>query len=178
MSKLTCFNKIYQFSPEILNRNIEDQITASIRKNVKKCSEEGYILNIQKIQIGDANISPSSSMIDIDVKIWCKRLLPKRGDIYAGKICLIFELGILLQVAQVLKVLVPLENCRFEGLEGEWTMDSGYDDEGGLREKQMRSNHGTTFSMGELKKIKIELAHYNPVNKGFNCYGSFVRDEN
>ena len=167
----------YQFLPHILDENLGDTVSEAVHKNMEKCTEKGYILNVKNVEIEDASISPSCSMLDITVKILCTRLLPRPGDIYVGKICLIFEVGILFQVAQVLKVLVPLEDGKFINLTGTWNAEKNYDSDEEYGEKVMVNSKGDTFFLGDLKRIKIENAHYNPMNKGFNCYASFVKDE-
>lgn len=169
--------KTYQFLPHILDANVEHHVATSVKKNIEKCTERGYILNVDRVTLEDAEISSSCNLVDITVNIQCTRLLPKAGDIYVGKICLIFELGILLQVAQVLKVLIPLEDGKFVNLKGTWKTEKNYDTDEEYGEKIMINGDDDTFFMGDLKKIKIENAHYNPMNKGFNCYGSFVKDE-
>ena len=167
----------YQFLPHVLDENIEHHVSEAVKKNIEKCTEKGYILNVGNVTIENADISSSCNLINITVNIECTRLLPKAGDVYVGKICLIFELGILFQVAQVLKVLIPLEDGQFVNLKGAWKTEKNYDTDEEYGEKIMVNEEGNTFFMGDLKKIKIENAHYNAINKGFNCYGAFVKDE-
>lgn len=146
-----------------LDKNINLNILNKLKNDMGgKCTlEYGYILDIIKIiKIGDNKISSANSLTVFDVIYQADVLKPTEGLILSGKVCMIFQHGIFVDIKGKMKVLIPAT-----------TIDSfSYDAEDSSFETS-----NTKISNGASVDIEIVLIKYE--KKNFSCIGK-LKNEN
>lgn len=99
--------------PKFLDENIEKAIKDKIYSiYLHKCEETiGYVNEIidDSILILNNYISSAGTGIFFKVKFNVNSIKPKEGKEYEGKVCLIFDRGLLLEVFGSIKVFVPID---------------------------------------------------------------------
>lgn len=95
---------------QYLDNKIKEHIFNKL-KNIYEgtCSlDNGYILNINKIvELGDNKIGGANSLAIFDVIYEATILNPTEGQLLSGKVCMVFQHGIFVDVYNKMKVLVP-----------------------------------------------------------------------
>jgi DNA-directed RNA polymerase subunit E'/Rpb7 len=107
---MTILIKKISIEPKCMDNKIISSILTKLKTQVENdCSKEnGYILSINKIiKILEVNISSANSDIICTVKFDANILKPEIGKILQGKVCMVFDKGIFIDVHNKLKVLVP-----------------------------------------------------------------------
>jgi DNA-directed RNA polymerase subunit E'/Rpb7 len=154
-NKIVVTEKIY-VEPNQLNSNLINYIKNKIKQQIGTCNPEyGYILKIyDDIEISKNRISSNDSGSFFQVKFTINALKPKKGDMYEGKVCMIFSEGIFVDVLEKIKILIPKDVL-----------------------KGFEYNKNGNYFEG-LGKIKLEDLLYVEINivkydKGkFSCIGS------
>lgn len=93
-----------------LDSDIEYHLLAKLKRIMKdKCTaDDGYFININKITcIGDNTIENANSLVICDVIYEAEVLKPTKGQILSGKVCMVFQHGIFVDIYGKMKVLVP-----------------------------------------------------------------------
>jgi DNA-directed RNA polymerase subunit E'/Rpb7 len=93
-----------------LDNNIKTHIFEKLKKTMEgMCTfDNGYIISVTKlIKIGNNKIGCANSLIIFDVTYEAEVLRPKKGDVLSGKVCMVFQHGIFIDVYGKMKVLVP-----------------------------------------------------------------------
>tara|TARA_Y100000389_G_scaffold183941_2_gene201905 strand:+ start:7312 stop:7875 length:564 start_codon:yes stop_codon:yes gene_type:complete len=170
---VTTIARRLQFEPSILNERVDENVKDRVRqKYVNYCSKnDGYILDILDVKIVDCEISPTNSSVQCDVEFDARCMKPFVGDVRTGKVCLIFERGVLLELDGVLKVLVPRDE------KGGFVVD----------DKHVPYEYSLAgpspcyigYDIGDIetaqeRHVKLTGVQYNPQTQAFNCYGTFV----
>jgi len=137
-------------------------VVDSIRKQIQKkmnghCDQEyGYVVDSgQNIEILDNSISSTGSGVFFTVKFTVRSLKPAVGDEFEGKVFMIFEHGILIEVENLMKVFISKDKM------GSYRYS---------KSKQLYKKGATTISMGDIITAVIEDIEYE--KKNFNCIGS------
>jgi DNA-directed RNA polymerase subunit E'/Rpb7 len=146
--------------PSFLDKNIKKHIQNQIEKDmIGNCSQEyGYVMNIgEGIEILSNSVSNTEVGVYFLVKFRVETLKPESGKKYTGKIFMLFQEGIFIEVIQKLKVLVPFDKLA----------QIGY--------KYDKDNNTFVKGKNVLKKdtevqFQIDLIRYEKQN--FNCIGS------
>lgn len=152
--------------PKYLDSNISHYILEKIRLNMEnKCTlKYGYIINVRKIiNLGDNIIAPANSLVVYDVTYEAETVKPEKGLELSGKICMVFEHGIFVDVLGRMKVLVPVNT-----LEGYTFSDDSFIplEEKGEGEKEV-------IVVGKSVNIRINMVKYE--KKEFSCIGELVK---
>lgn len=95
--------------PEYLDNQIYKHLLEKLNKTYKnECSKDtGYILNINKIiNINNNYISPANSNIVFDVTVDATILKPEKDLQVEGKVFMVFNNGIFIEVIKNFKILV------------------------------------------------------------------------
>lgn len=143
-----------------LDSNITGHIAEKLLELKNKCDHNyGYIIDIdtKKINILDNVISNSEPNIFFTVKFRAQVFKPKIEDNYEGIVCILFPHGILVDVMNRIKVLIPSNKMK------------GYAFNSGI------------FCKGDkiIKKddniiVKINMIKYEKQN--FNCIGELYEE--
>ena len=112
MKKAKTVTRKLQVEPSVLDGQVDKNVGDIVRKKyVNYCSKtDGYILDVLDVKIMDCDISPTNSSVQCNVAFTAICMKPRPGDTNVGKICLIFEMGVLLELHGVMKVLVPRDD--------------------------------------------------------------------
>lgn len=120
--------------PSFLNSQIETKILQKIKSEyLGKCDEKvGYITKIyDNINIISNHVSNAGSGVIFKVKFKIQNVKPEVGKEYEGKVCMVIEDGLLVEVLDLMKVLIPIENTNgYEYkndvlVKGDSTIDTG-----------------------------------------------------
>jgi DNA-directed RNA polymerase subunit E'/Rpb7 len=139
-----------------LDQNIRIHLLNKLKETfIGKCTlEYGYIIGINKIiKLGENSIAPANSLVIFDLIYEADVLKPEIGQVLSGKVCMIFQHGIFVEIQDKMKVLIPvtsISSYRFE--ETRYVNDN--DDE---------------ISLGNELLIVIVMIKYE--KKAFNCIG-------
>ena len=93
-----------------LDSNIKEHILNKVKKTMEgKCTfDNGYIINVNKLlKIGDNTIGCANSLVIFNITYEAEVLKPEKGQILHGKVCMVFQHGIFVDVYGKMKVLVP-----------------------------------------------------------------------
>ena len=182
----TQINEIIQLHPSLLSKKLVHNVTNEIsKKKISKCFEKyGYVLGIENLTLGEIMISNCTGLLDCSVRYVANCLHPKPNSTYQGRVCLVFHLGVLVDVGGVLKVLIPYESNGFtiHLLDGSSNCIpySFSDTEHPLYYIGTDIKHTkahplpNTIGCGVILKIKISCVEFNAVSQIFNCYGVFT----
>ena len=139
-----------------LDHNIKTHLLNKLKETfIGKCTfEYGYIIGINKIiKVGENSIAPANSLVIFDLIYEAEVLKPEIGQVLSGKVCMVFQHGIFVEIQDKMKVLIPVTSIpsyRFE--ENRYVNDN--DDE---------------ISLGNELLIVIVMIKYE--KKAFNCIG-------
>lgn len=144
--------------PSHLDDKIFDHLLEKIRNDILgHCDQEhGYVTKVyNKIKIINNTISTFGPSVFFQVKFEAEVFKPKIGLEYKGKVCMIFQAGIFVEVFDKMKVLIPVDQM------------NGYKfDKGNSSFKK----GGKTVCQNDIVKIKINLIKYEKQN--FSCIGN------
>lgn len=93
-----------------LDSNIKLHLLNKIKKSMEgKCTfNDGYIIEVKRIiSIGDNTIGCANSLVIFNVTYEAEVLKPEDGSILTGKVCMVFQHGIFVDIRGKMKVLVP-----------------------------------------------------------------------
>ena len=146
--------------PQFLDSNILQHLFDKVvTSTYNECSKEyGYIINIKKIiGIKDNWISTANSDIVFTVVFEAITLKPEIDSQFIGEVCLVFPNGVLLDVQNKLKFLIPLSSL------------IGYELN---REGMYYEKDDKKIEKGDKLLVKVAEIQYK--NKVFMCFGSIV----
>lgn len=93
-----------------LDSDIENHILNKLKRKMEgTCTfEYGYIITVNKIiKIGNNKIGSANSMVVFDITYEANILKPEQGHILSGKVCMVFQHGIFVDIYGKMKVLIP-----------------------------------------------------------------------
>jgi DNA-directed RNA polymerase subunit E'/Rpb7 len=160
---MTILTKRICLEPKFMDSKINEHILSKLKKQVEnECSKEnGYIISINKIiKILEINISSANSDIICIVKFDALTLKPEIGKKVKGKVCMIFDKGIFIDVNNKLKILIP-ENVITK-------LDYVYNNSKNIFIKSNDSN----IKLDDILKVKITGIKYSKNN--FSCFGELI----
>lgn len=150
-------------SYDLLNANLDDNIFKKLYTLYNgTCSKEyGYILNVKRlVSINDNIISSSNSNIIFDVSLEIEYIKPVLNQILTGKISMIFEKGLFIDIIDKFKILLPSINIP----------DYIYD-----KDKFLTKDRKHILSKGDIIKIIITQLKYE--NHQFKCIGKLYDEK-
>lgn len=146
--------------PNFLNSNIMNHLLEKIKEStINECTKEnGYIIDVTRIiEVKDNWISAANSDIVFNVVFEAITLKPEIGKQLEGEVCMIFPNGVLLDIQNKLKFLIPLSS-----LEGyEFNKKRMYYEKG--NKKIEKGNH-----------LTVEVAEIKYKKQSFMCFGNLV----
>lgn len=168
MTETVTIRKQIQTSPSVLTTSVNSVVKTLVQdSDMGTCSKlHGYILEVNEVNVISCSVSESNSFLNFDIDYTATTLKPKIGSIYTGRVCLVFEMGILVNVAEIMKVLIPTSsNTHF-------SFDS---DLNRIEYKRSTVEDGSDGSLiienGDLLRIRITGIQFNESTISFNCYG-------
>jgi hypothetical protein len=170
MKKAKTVTRRLQLEPSVLDGQVDKNVGDIVRKKyVNYCSKtDGYILDVLDVKIMDCDISPTNSSVQCNVAFTAICMKPRPGDTNVGKICLIFEMGVLLELHGVMKVLVPRDDKGGFEVGGKHTpfnyLDGRY---------ETPAQFGS-IELNQERPVMLTGVQYNPQTQTFNCYGAFT----
>lgn len=144
-----------------LDSDIESHILKNLETNIKgKCIYNyGYILDIRKIlKITDNTINRANSTNIFNVDFEAEVLKPEIGLICKGVVCMIFQEGIIVNVKNKMKVLIPLDL-----LNKKYSIN---------RDVVVNESEKVIIRVGMDVKVEIVMIKYE--RKEFNCIGKII----
>ncbi len=93
-----------------LDKNIKSHLLNKLKSTmIGTCTlEHGYIIEINKIiKLGDNLITSANSLVIFDIIYEAEILKPEIGQDLSGKVCMIFQHGIFVEIKNKMKVLIP-----------------------------------------------------------------------
>lgn len=137
-----------------------------IAENIKRCvckkmlgncdQEHGYILEAgQDIKILGNSISSAGIGVFFNIRFTVKSLKPSVGDEFEGKVFMVFEHGIILEVENLMKVFIAkgkMPGYRYS------------------KSKQIYKGKTKNITVGDTVCVEIDAVEYE--KKNFNCIGS------
>ena len=146
--------------PMYLDSNIKDHILNKLKKTMTgKCTlNNGYIIEVKRIvNIGENRIGCAKSLIIFNVTYEAEILKPQKGQCIRGKVCMIFQNGIFVDVCGKMKVLIPIASMK------EYTYSS--------IENSFKSSNNTIVTGVDIN-IEIVMTKYE--KKQFSCIGKLL----
>jgi len=147
--------KVY-LNYEYMDKNYKKHIFENLINITKNfCNkEDGYILKINKIiKIIENNIT-SNGELEFLVEFEADTLYPEKDKIFEGNVCMIFSAGIFINIKDVFKILIPLNELK------EYKYDSS---------KNNFAKEDKNIKVGDLIKVSILDTKYS--KKSFSCFG-------
>lgn len=148
--------------PKFMDENYESHLLDAARKvYLNSCTKEnGYITSVKSLtKIVGSYISNVNSLPVFEVQLEIESVLPKIGDTFTSKVCMIFQHGLLVEVEPVQKILIPTPSLNAKGFE------YSHDDKTFVSESESISN-------GAEISVEIVNVRYNRGN--FSCIGKMV----
>tara|TARA_Y100000389_G_scaffold58938_1_gene54935 strand:- start:3383 stop:3904 length:522 start_codon:yes stop_codon:yes gene_type:complete len=163
----------FQLKPNILS-DVDMHVEKYANEHViNSCSEkDGYITSIDNVTVESIDVCETTSFLNVNVNIESTCVKPKTGSKYSGRICLIFDMGILINVAGVLKVLVPMNDnvCIINEKERQMMCYS----ETGLL-KTVDDQHPTiVLQKNDMLTVEVTGVQYNYSTNSYNCFGNIM----
>lgn len=157
MSRITMERKIC-LEPRLLDDKITDHLFNKIKTELLgHCDQKyGYIIKIyNNIEVLENIISSASPGVFFNIRFSAKVIKPEIGGEYEGKVCMLFNEGIFVELFERIKVLVPSDKMNgYKFIKTSGNFKKGND----------------TISKGDIVTIKITLFKYEKQN--FSCIGS------
>lgn len=144
-----------------LDSNIETHIFNKLKKTMEGiCTfNTGYIIEVKKIiALGSNTIGNSNSLVIFNVSYQAEVLKPCEGQILTGKVCMIFQHGIFVDVFNRMKVLIPVTSMQ----------DYTYNQSDSTFESETKSR--ITLD----KELSIEIVMIKYEKKQFSCIGKII----
>jgi DNA-directed RNA polymerase subunit E'/Rpb7 len=104
--------EIICLEPMYLDSNIKAHILKKLKtKFINICTKKyGYIIDVTKIiNFADNSVSSASNGINFNVTFEISTLKPEINNILIGEVCMIISKGIFVNIANKLKVLIPID---------------------------------------------------------------------
>lgn len=143
-----------------LDSDIKDHILDKLKKTMEgKCTlNSGYIIEVKKVtSLGENKIGCANSLVIFEVTYEAGILKPEKGQYMSGKVCMVFQHGIFVDVCGKMKVLIPSASM------DEYTYSSD--------ENAFESTCNTIVQGVELE-IEIVMTKYE--KKQFSCIGKLL----
>jgi DNA-directed RNA polymerase subunit E'/Rpb7 len=144
-----------------LDSNIKSHLLNKIKKNIEsKCTfNDGYIIDVKRIiSIGDNTIGCANSLVIFNVTYEAEVLKPEEGSILSGKVCMVFQHGIFVDICSKMKVLVPANYI------------NGYKYQ---EDKNVFEKNGKIIEND--REVSIEIVKTKYEKKQFSCIGKLVK---
>ena len=141
---------------EYLDKNYKNNILTNLIEITKNlCNKEhGYILKINKIiKIKENNIT-SNGELEFLLDFEADTLYPEKDKIFEGNVCMIFSAGIFVNIKDIFKILIPLnelKNYVYDNTENKFVKDN------------------KIIKVGDIIKVIIIDTKYS--KKSFSCFG-------
>jgi DNA-directed RNA polymerase subunit E'/Rpb7 len=143
-----------------LDSDVKYHILDKLKKTMEgKCTfDSGYIIIVKKVtSLGENKIGCANSLVIFEVTYEAEILKPEKGQHMSGKVCMIFQHGIFVDVCGKMKVLIPLASMK------EYTYSSD--------ENSFESACNTIVNGVEVE-IEIVMTKYE--KKHFSCIGKLL----
>jgi len=149
----TIVRRIY-LEPKYLDQDIMIHLLENIKKQtLNECSKQhGYILSVKSI----IEIIHNEETF-FTTKFEAEILLPEKGKIMSGDVCMIYKDGIFVNVHKRQKILIPassIENYTFDEVYGTY------------------NSSNNIIKQGDQINVVITATKYN--NKNFSCVGTLA----
>lgn len=98
-------------SPAYFDTGIKKHLFNKLKQETEnECSEQnGYIINVKKlVRIINNSISPTTSETIFDLEFQAETIKPVKNQEFSAVVCMVFSEGILAEVKNKLKVLIPM----------------------------------------------------------------------
>jgi len=141
-----------------LDKNLSKHIFEKINTMfLNKCEQDcGYILKIyDNISILNNIISSTSSNVIFKVRFGIKSIKPEIGKKYKSKVCMTFPNGIIAEIENKIKVVIPINKLTHYTFE-----------------KTCFKKGDTTISKNDILDIVVDMVKYEKQN--FNCIASII----
>lgn len=150
------FRKKICIEPKYLSSQLKTRIADRLYEILgNKCSKEyGYVVDVNSDFKIHGNEIGASGNIMIDVECSVKTLKPKKGNIIEGKVFMLFDHGIFIEVLGKMKVLVPIDKT------GGYKFD---------KISRTFKHKKKTIGVGDILKVEIDQIKYE--QKKFSCIG-------
>jgi len=145
--------------PNLFDTNLETHLFNKINNVLTGfCTKSyGYVISINpEFNIIDNEVSANGSIL-FDVEFTANTLKPKVGQVLEGKVCMIFNNGIFVEVEGKMKVLIPsnrIENMSFN------------------QTSETFDNENTSIHLGDVIKLQIYQLRYH--KRGFKIIGILI----
>lgn len=156
--KIAVEEKVY-IEPGKINSELISNIKSKVKSLLGACNPEyGYILKVyDDIDISRNKISSTDSGAFFQVKFYITSLKPNPGDLFEGKVCMIFSEGVFVDVMGKIKVLIPKDGMK------------GYEYN---KEKNLFVSKGKQIKVNDTINVSIGIVKYEKGN--FSCIGSLI----
>jgi len=165
--------RTFQLKPTILSA-VDTHVEKYAREHViNSCDEkDGYITSIDNVTVESIDVCETTSFLNVNVNIESTCVKPETGSKYSGRICLIFDMGILINVAGVLKVLVPMNDnvCIINGKERRML----YYSETGLLKTIDDQRPSIVLQKNDMLSVEVTGVQYNYSTNSYNCFGNIM----
>jgi DNA-directed RNA polymerase subunit E'/Rpb7 len=144
-----------------LDSDIQNHVFNKLKKNMEgKCTfDDGYIIEVKKIiNLGNNHIGCTDSLTVFNVLYEADVLKPEKGDIFVGKVCMIFQHGIFVDIKGKMKVLIPSNSIN--------TYVYNQND-------NIFENSDNSIKNGIEVSIEITMTKYE--KKQYSCIGNLVK---
>jgi DNA-directed RNA polymerase subunit E'/Rpb7 len=160
----------FQVSPEVLSASIDDNMAKIVQEQiVGSCSEtNGYIIEASNIISRNAVVSEATGLVDIAVDFEAECVKPEIGSNYSGRVCLVFDMGVLIDIAGVLKVLIPItdQTCIVDGT----PRNAVYNPL--LNTLTVSTPKPLKIEKDMIIRVEVSGVQYNAETNSFNCFGN------
>jgi DNA-directed RNA polymerase subunit E'/Rpb7 len=158
--------QLVSLDAKYLDHNLPIHLLNRVRELFeKKCVKKyGYVLEIQSLSSVNGNIiSSGTSRANFDVSFNALTLKPEKGSEFEGTVCMCLESGVLVQIQNVMRVLIPDQQLELLG----FTFDN-------VAKIFARSVNGkvSTVEAGMLVNVKITQIKYE--KRQFHCIGKLM----
>lgn len=145
-----------------LDSDIKDHILDKLKKTMTgKCTlNDGYIIEVKRIvALGENRIGCANSLVIFEVTYEAEIIKPEKGQNMSGKVCMVFQHGIFVDVCGKMKVLVPAASM------STYTYSS---DDNSFESPDNTIVHGV--------EIEIEIVMTKYEKKQFSCIGKLIQE--
>ena len=151
--------------PDCLNSKIRSYLLQKSKEYyINDCTKDlVYIIDIKKlVKIKDNFLSNSCSDIVFEIILKVETIKPDVGMVFNGKVCMIFQDGILVNIKEIMKVLIPVSVLKNYELENNIFIYKG----GGEDDKVKRNE----IKINDIIDVVIIGSKYS--KKKYSCFGN------
>lgn len=108
---LVTIRRSISLSPEYFDTNIRKHLLNKLKEETKnECTQEnGYIVAVKKlVRVISNSISSTTSETIFDLEFQAETIKPVVDQEFSAEVCMVFSEGILAEVKNKLKVLIPM----------------------------------------------------------------------